>query len=53
MKSKEEVQHFDLICIGGVIMSATLALMAKLLDANLKVLILEKLDDVALESSAA
>ncbi len=34
-------------------MSATLALMAKLFDPTIKALILERLDDVALESSAA
>ncbi|MEO6348158.1 MAG: malate:quinone oxidoreductase, partial [Aquaticitalea sp.] len=46
-------KDYDLICVGGGIMSATLALMAKLLDPNLKVLIFERLEDVALESSAA
>lgn len=46
-------KEYDLICVGGGIMSATLALMAKLLDPTLKVLIFERLEDVALESSAA
>lgn len=46
-------EHYDLICVGGGIMSATLALMLKLIDKNQKILILERLDRVALESSAA
>ena len=45
--------EYDLICVGGGIMSATLALVAKLLDTDLKILILERLDDIAQESSAA
>ncbi len=52
-KSIQVNTDYDLICIGGGIMSATLALMAKLFDPNLNILILERLDDVALESSAA
>ncbi|MEZ4856945.1 MAG: malate dehydrogenase (quinone) [Gelidibacter sp.] len=52
--SKKQVnKDYDLICIGGGIMSATLALFSKLLQPNLKILILERLDNVALESSAA
>ena len=46
-------KEYDLICVGGGIMSANLALLAKLLDPKLKILILERLDQVALESSAA
>lgn len=46
-------KEYDLICIGGGIMSANLALLTKLLDPKLKILILERLDEVALESSAA
>lgn len=46
-------QEFDLICIGGGIMSATLALMLKLLNKDLKIIIFEKLNKVAQESSAA
>ncbi|WP_339697508.1 malate dehydrogenase (quinone) [uncultured Marixanthomonas sp.] len=46
-------KDYDLICVGGGIMSATLALMAKILKPELKVLILEKLGKVAQESSAA
>lgn len=50
MKLKKE---YDLICVGGGIMSATLALITKLLKPEMNVLILEKLDKVAQESSAA
>lgn len=54
MNSSNKIHnHYDLICVGGGIMSATLALMLKLIDKNQKILILERLDDVALESSAA
>ncbi|WP_299134214.1 malate dehydrogenase (quinone) [uncultured Tenacibaculum sp.] len=50
MNSKKE---YDLICVGGGIMSANLGLLAKLLNPEIKILILEKLNDVAQESSAA
>lgn len=46
-------KQYDLICIGGGIMSATLSLMLKILDPDLKIVILERLDEVAKESSAA
>jgi len=46
-------KEYDLICVGGGIMTATLALLTKLLHPDLKVLILERLDEVARESSAA
>ena len=46
-------KDYDLICIGGGIMSATLALLVKIVQPDLKVLVLERLDDVGLESSAA
>ncbi|WP_111307014.1 malate dehydrogenase (quinone) [Confluentibacter sediminis] len=52
-KSIQVNTDYDLICVGGGIMSATLALMAKLFDPTLNILILERLGDVALESSAA
>ncbi|MEZ4792099.1 MAG: malate dehydrogenase (quinone) [Gelidibacter sp.] len=52
-KPKNINKDYDLICVGGGIMSATLALLAKLLQPDLKVLVLERLHDVALESSAA
>ncbi len=51
--SKKIIHKYDLICVGGGIMSATLALLAKMLNRELKVLILERLEAVALESSAA
>ncbi|MGB1309536.1 MAG: malate:quinone oxidoreductase, partial [Oceanihabitans sp.] len=40
MKFKKE---YDLICVGGGIMSATLALISKILKPDLKVLIVERL----------
>ena len=46
-------EDYDVICVGAGIMSATLALMLKLLDPKMKILILERLDKVAQESSAA
>lgn len=46
-------KEYDLICVGGGIMSATLALMAKLLKPEMNILILERLQAVAMESSAA
>ncbi|QOD61478.1 malate dehydrogenase (quinone) [Polaribacter haliotis] len=46
-------KEYDLICVGGGIMSATLALITKLLEPKTNILILERLDKVAQESSAA
>ena len=46
-------KDYDLICVGAGIMTATLALITKILKPDLNILILERLDDVALESSAA
>lgn len=46
-------KDYDLICVGAGIMSATLALMAKMIDPKLSVLILERLEAPALESSSA
>jgi malate dehydrogenase (quinone) len=46
-------KEYDLICVGGGIMSANLALLGKLLNPNMKILILERLDGIAKESSAA
>ena len=46
-------KDYDLICVGGGIMSATLSLMLKLLDPDIKIIIFERLDEVAQESSAA
>ena len=45
-------KEYDLICVGGGIMSANLALLGKLLNPKMKILILERLDGVAKESSA-
>ena len=45
--------QYDFICVGGGIMSATLSLMLKLLDPDIKIIIFERLDEVAQESSAA
>lgn len=52
-KTKNTLKKYDLICVGGGIMSATLALLAKMLDPKMDILILERLDHVAQESSAA
>lgn len=53
MSTKTNIKKYDLICVGGGIMSATLALLAKMLDPKMDILILERLDKVAQESSAA
>ncbi len=45
-------KKYDLICVGGGIMSATLCVLAKILKPDLSILILEKLHDVAMESSS-
>ncbi|WP_286760684.1 malate dehydrogenase (quinone) [Salegentibacter sp. UBA1130] len=45
--------NYDLICVGGGIMSATLALMLKLIDPEIKIIIFEKLGEVSKESSGA
>ena len=47
-----EIKKYDLICVGGGIMSATIALLSKILKPDLKILILERLEEVAKESSA-
>ena len=52
-KTKSTQKEYDLICVGGGIMSATLAVMAKTLKPDLKILVLERLQNVAQESSAA
>ena len=53
MQDINAVKEYDLICVGGGIMSATLALISKILKPDLKVLIVERLNAVAQESSAA
>lgn len=45
--------HINVVMIGGGIMSATLASMLRELDRNISIEVYEKLDAVALESSAA
>lgn len=45
--------EYDLVCVGGGIMSATLALLCKILKPDLNILILERLGNVAKESSAS
>ena len=52
MANTMQVKKYDLICVGGGIMSATLAVLAKSINPDIKVLILERLDKVAQESSA-
>ncbi|WP_034057910.1 malate dehydrogenase (quinone) [Lacinutrix jangbogonensis] len=44
---------YDLVCVGAGIMSATLALLVKLVKPELNILILERLGKAAQESSAA
>jgi malate dehydrogenase (quinone) len=46
-------QSYDLVLIGGGIMSATLATIIKKLDPSVSMLVLERLDSVAFESSNA
>ncbi|MSZ20043.1 MAG: malate dehydrogenase (quinone) [Actinobacteria bacterium] len=51
--SVSKPSDYDLILVGGGIMTATLAVLLKHLDPELKLVVLERLDDVALESSNA
>lgn len=51
MKSSQK--DYDLICVGGGIMSGTLALLMKLLDPDSKIIIFERLVEVGQESSEA
>ncbi|MCB9195083.1 MAG: malate dehydrogenase (quinone) [Flavobacteriales bacterium] len=46
-------RKYDLVCVGGGIMSATLANICHLLNPELEILVLERLDAVAQESSAS
>lgn len=48
-----ESREYDLVLVGGGIMSATLAVLIKHLNPDLKLLVLERLQDIALESSNA
>lgn len=47
------INNVDVLLVGGGIMSATLGVLLHELDANLKVMMVEQLAEVALESSAA
>lgn len=53
MNKKPITEKYDLICVGGGIMSATLALILKLIDSSVKIAIFERLNKVAQESSEA
>ena len=45
-------EEYDLVCVGGGIMSATLAVLCKTVKTpDLNILILERLNDVAKEST--
>jgi malate dehydrogenase (quinone) len=48
-----ELNEYDLVLVGGGIMSATLGVLLKHADPKMKLLVLERLDGVALESSNA
>lgn len=52
-KPPEALPDVDVVLIGGGIMSATLGVLLHELDPNLSIALFEKLDAVALESSAA
>ncbi len=51
--SQNSDEIYDLICVGGGIMSSTLAVMVKLLNPLYKIAVFERLDAVGLESSEA
>ena len=53
MPKTKPIKEYNLICVGGGIMSTTLALLTQLLDSTITVAVFERLGDVALESSAA
>lgn len=53
MEKKQPVRHADVVLIGAGIMSATLAVLLKQLDPRLSVVVLERLDVLAGESSDA
>lgn len=50
---KKNLKHYDLVCVGAGIMSGTLAVLSKLINPDFNILIVERLEKVALESSAA
>ena len=45
--------HADVVLVGGGVMSATLAMLIHRLDPNLHICMLEKLPQIAMESSGA
>ncbi len=51
--SRESDEMYDLVCVGGGIMSSTLALLTKLLQPESKIAVYERLDKVGQESSSA
>lgn len=53
IKKSKTIEKYDIICVGGGIMSGTLALMLKLLDPTLKIAIVERAKKVATESSGS
>ena len=46
-----EIERYDLALVGGGIMSATLGVLIKLVSPKAKIVIFERLDQVAMESS--
>lgn len=51
--AESQKKKYDIICVGGGVMSGTLALMTKLLNSDTKIGIFERLDKTGLESSEA
>ncbi|MDX1652251.1 MAG: malate dehydrogenase (quinone) [Brumimicrobium sp.] len=51
MTKNAEDQKYDLVCVGAGIMSATYALLLKILSPKMRILILERLSEVGQESS--
>ena len=51
--NRAALERFDAVLVGGGIMGATLAVLLHELDPELRLLLLERLDQPALESSAA
>lgn len=52
-KNSKTIEKYDVICVGGGIMSGTLALILKLLEPDLKIAILERASKVATESTGS
>ena len=48
-----ELQRYDVALVGGGIMSATLGVLLKLADPKLRIVMYERLEEVAAESSDA